>query len=279
MNSVDLSFLPSLSRSRRSLALQLAASLCSAGLPFLASGCAHWESTSVQTQAITPIVARASSEEDVLQLPEVKEETLAAPTKLPTSTATARTATEAAPSKVLPINLDTVLQLAEVQNGQVNQARSRVEEAFAEKDLAAKAWLPSLNIGTEYTRHEGGIANENGTITRSSFSTLFGGFDVSSRLDLRNAVFLKVNAERQVWQQKGELRRITSETLLDAASTYVDLLAISTGEVIAVSLQKDLERLLERAQKLASTEPEARVEVARIQAQIKGREQTILELR
>src|SRR5207245_5423615 len=77
----------------------------------------------------------------------------------------------AAEENRLPINLDTVFHLAEEQNSQVALARARVQEACAAKDIAATSWLPSLNVGTTYFRHEGGIANENGTITRSSFGT------------------------------------------------------------------------------------------------------------
>lgn len=183
------------------------------------------------------------------------------------------------PVKPLPINLDTVLRLAEEQNTHVAVARAQVEAAFAEKDLAAKNWLPSLNLGASYYRHEGGISNEDGSFTHSSFGNLWGGLDISSRLDVREIVYQQVNAERQIWQQKGEMRRISNETMLEAANTYLDLLAARTGESIAMALQKDLEALLARAKRLAVSEPGSRVEVARIQAQITGRQQTIMELR
>jgi outer membrane protein TolC len=182
-------------------------------------------------------------------------------------------------AKALAINLDTVLRLAEEQNARIAGARARIEEAFAAKDVAALAWLPSLNVGPSYFRHEGGISNENGTITVSSWSSLFAGLEINSRLDLREAVYLKVNAERQVWQQKGELQQITSETLLEASTTYIDLLTARTGEAVALSLQKDLDRLLTRAKKLAEVDKGAEVEVARIQAQVKGNQQASVELR
>jgi outer membrane protein TolC len=198
----------------------------------------------------------------------------ASPAELPPSV-------EPAPEtpKALAINLDTVLRLAEEQNAKVAGARARVDEAFATQDVAATSWLPSLNVGPSYFRHEGGISNEDGTLTHSSFSSLFAGLDISGKLDLREAVYQQVNAERQLWQHKGELRQITSETLLDAATTYVDLLSARTGEAIALSLQKDLEKLLGRTQKLAGVEKAATVEVARIQAQLKGSQRAILELR
>ncbi len=277
MDCVDLSCSPRFSKARRYRVGRLAASLCAAGLPFVGAACAHWDSSAAVSQPAA-VVARASGEDDALQLPDAKEERLAPPTKIP-ETSRAKPAAEIGPVKVLPINLDTVLHLAEVQNGQVSQARARVEEAFAEKDLAAKAWLPNVNIGTEYTRHEGGIANEDGTITISSFSTLFAGLDITGKLDLRTAVFLKINAEREVLQQRGELRRITSENLLEATSTYVDLLAVRTGQAINASLKKDLQDLLERAEKAVKADIGASVEAARVRAQLRARDEVDIELR
>jgi outer membrane protein TolC len=188
-------------------------------------------------------------------------------------------AKDAATPNLLAINLDTVFRLAEDQNVQMALARARVREATAESNIAALSWLPSVDIGTVYYRHEGGIADFEGNLIHSSFGTLFGGLELASRLDLREAVYQRVNAERQLWQQKGELRRITTETLLDAANTYVDLLAARTGEAISTAMEQYLQNLLRRAQKRASAEPGARVEVDRIQAQLKGRDQIELDLR
>lgn len=240
-------------------------------LPFLGMGCAQlispWGSS-------VPVVhvARASGADEMTRSPS------RAAASLPAMDSSA----EAAPPvtlKSLAINLDTVFRLAEDQNTQVALARARVCEASAERGIAATSWLPRLDVGTAYRRHEGGIANEDGSLTHSSFGRLFGGVELTGRLDLREAVYQKVNAERMLWQQQGELRRITSETLLDAAGTYVDLLAARTGEAIADSRQKDLHDLHVRAQKLATTEPGAKVEVARIEAQLRGRDQVMLEMR
>jgi hypothetical protein len=89
----------------------------------------------------------------------------------------------------------------------------------------------------------------------------------------------QLEAEGKIWQQQVELSRVTSETLLDATGTYVDLLAARTGEAIALDLQKRLQDLHERAQKLAKTERGARVEVERIQAQLSSQQRTLADLR
>ena len=139
-------------------------------------------------------------------------------------------------TRQIPVNLDSVLRLANDQNLRVQMAREKVQEAFAGKDLAAKAWLPDLWIGTSYYRHEGANQNPDGSvISNASFGSLFAGGQLQAKLDLRDLVFQKINAERAVWQQKGELARITNEQLLDAATTYVDLLAAKAGEAISLS--------------------------------------------
>jgi outer membrane protein TolC len=178
----------------------------------------------------------------------------------------------------LPIGLDTVLRLAEQQNGQVALAREKVREAYATKDLAGSAWLPTIQAGTAYFRHEGGIQNEDGTLTHSSFGNLFAGMDFYGRLDLREAVFAQVNAERQVWQQKGELSRVTSEVLLEAASTYIDLLAARTGEAVGLQLLKYEEEILEQARGLAKADPGGQIQVEAIEAEVFGIRQATAKL-
>jgi outer membrane protein TolC len=157
-------------------------------------------------------------------------------------------------AKPLPISLDAVFHLAEEQNGQIAVARERVTEAYASKDLAKSSWLPEVYAGPAYYRHEGGIQNQNGTLTISSTGALFGGMELYSRLDLREAVFAKVNAQRQLWQQKGELSRITNEMLLDAAGTYIDLLTARTAEAIAHDLEKSQQELLQEVEDIAKEE-------------------------
>src|SRR5262249_10674262 len=92
------------------------------------------------------------------------------------------------------------------------------------------------------------------------------------------AAYLRIQAQRQVWQQRGELSRITSETLLDAASTYIDLLAARTGEAIGQEQLRYLQGLLERAEKVAATVGGAKVQVARVGAEISSRRQTVVTL-
>ena len=187
-------------------------------------------------------------------------------------------AAPAADHQVLSLTLESVLRLAEEHNPQMALARERVNQAFAEKDLADKRWLPDINVGTGYYRHEGGIQDQEGTLIRSSTGAMIAGADLAARVDLRAAAYAKLDAARRTWQQKGELRRVTAEVLLDAAGTYVDLLAAHTGLAIAHSLDGDLKSLQTRAQKLANLERGARVEVVRIDGELTGQAQLVRKL-
>jgi outer membrane protein TolC len=179
----------------------------------------------------------------------------------------------------LPISLDTLLRLAEDQNAQIGQARARVQEAFAEQAIAKTKWLPDVLVGPSYWRHEGGNQNPDGTFVRSSFSGMFAGMEIEGKLDIREVAYQQVNAQRKVWQQQGDLARISNETLLDAANTYIDLLTARTGEAIARELDRKLQALLKDAEKLAEVEKPARAEVARIQSEISSQQQMMFKLR
>ena len=93
--------------------------------------------------------------------------------------------------------------------------------------LADLAWLPNVYVGTSYWRHDGGIQNEDGTLTRSSFNSLYAKTEIHVELDAKEAAYQKVNASRQIWQRKGELSKITSETLLDAAWKRGDKIVVN----------------------------------------------------
>jgi outer membrane protein TolC len=186
----------------------------------------------------------------------------------------------AAQEKVVPINLDTVFRLAEEQNAQVAVAREKLNESERQQSIAAKAWLPKVYAGMAYYRHEGGIQNEDGTLTHSSSGALLFGLDLHSELDLRELTYQRVSAERNTWQQRGEVSRVTSETLMEAVTTYLDLLAARRGEAVVRELEKYLIDAQERAEKLAMPEDRAaRMLVEAARAEVSGRRQAIAKLR
>lgn len=171
--------------------------------------------------------------------------------------------------RAVPISLDTVLRLAQQQNRQITMAQAKLEEAFADQALAdKKRWLPDVFLGAGYYRHEGGIQDFQGNLVHSSYGSILSGVQLTGKLDPRENLLTRVDAERKVWQQKGELSKLSSENLLDAATTYIDLLAARAGEAVARESEASLAGLLESARKLAEIEPGMRVEVSRIETEL-----------
>jgi outer membrane protein TolC len=172
--------------------------------------------------------------------------------------------------KVLPISLDTVFRLAQDQNATIRLARLRLSEAEVGEELARKGWLPQIYVGMGYYRHEGGIQDFFGNLIHSSYGSMLAGTEIQGCLDPRDVAFRRVDAERKVWQQRGELSKLTSENLLDAASTYIDLLAARASESLAVTIEKQLTDLLVQANALAKVDKGLQFEVERVEAELRA---------
>lgn len=262
MNRVRLCSLPRLLRWG-----WLAAGLCAVGLPLLGLGCAQ------QSGAISERLILGSGS----SAPSVQTSSYQSASPIRQVSAEEPFSDEKK-FKRLPITLDTVLRLAEEQNHQIGIGRERLNEAFAEKNIAAMSWVPNLYLGTSYYRHEGGIQTETGTFVDSSFGALFNGLELNGRFDVRDVAFQKINAERKVWQQKGELRKITSETLLEAANTYIDLLLARSSIATARRMEQYYIVLLNRAKELAKADKAASVLVEALEAEKKGHQHAVTKV-
>jgi outer membrane protein TolC len=270
----------------RRLRLRMLTAGLATGLPLLAAGCQHplaglLEGGHVLTR---PLVQPASQAAEVVQAsfrgtrgPEV----LPAPHELGSARNQPPPPAPAASGKMLPITMDTVLRLAEEQNAQVALAREKLNESLAQQALASKSWLPQTTAGIGYYRHEGGIQAPNGQLLNSSFGSLFPGLELRSEIDLKEAAYHRVNAERQHWQTRGELSRITSETLVEAGSAYIDLLTARRGEAVARELEKYQQQLLEQALKIYADDKTAAVAalVASVRAELLDRQRLLAKLR
>ncbi len=181
--------------------------------------------------------------------------------------------------KIIPVGLDTVFRLADDRNGQIQIARLRLGEAEVGQELARKAWLPQLNVGTTYFRHEGGLPDFYGNLVNSSWGAMFAGLDLRGRIDPREIAFQRIDAERKVWQQRGELSKLTNEKLLDAASTYIDLLTVRASAGLAATIDKQLVALEKQAGTLAKLDPGMRIEVDRVEAELRAHRMVVRKLK
>src|SRR5437764_868782 len=74
-----------------------------------------------------------------------------------------------------PIDLNTALRLAGVQNPELNIARQRVVESVALRQIAAAQILPTLNGGMNYDNHTGVLQQSNGNILSLNRSAVYVG--------------------------------------------------------------------------------------------------------
>lgn len=177
----------------------------------------------------------------------------------------------------VPICLDAVLRLAQDKNGQVRLARMKLADAETDQQWANKIWLPDLSTGMAAYRHDGGIQDFKGNVIRSDYSSAIAGLEITGRYDPKEILFRRLEAERKVWTQKGELSKLTSDNLLDASTTYIDLLSARTGIVVSQETEQRLKELLEQAVALAKVDPGTRVEVSRIETELMA--QTVLTVK
>jgi outer membrane protein TolC len=235
---------------------RLSLRLCAAGLPALGLACAPavLDLVGGATAAEPPAAVRGAAGEQAEVI--IVEKQDAAPQAGKVEAPAADTLPPVGPilppkppAKVVPITLDTVFRVAEQQNPKVRLAREKVNGACADEQVAQYAWLPHLYAGPSYWRHEGGIQNPDGTFVHSSNGAGWGGTEIVGQFDVHEIAYQRVQACREVWQNKTELSQVTSQQLLDATQTYIDLLAARSGELVSRRLHDRLEELLNKVKK------------------------------
>jgi outer membrane protein TolC len=147
--------------------------------------------------------------------------------------------------EVLAIDLPTALRLANAANPTIALARERVVEAYARLRQAQVLWLPTLQTGPAYTRHDGRLQNSRGDVFSVSKSSIFEGGGAVLSVGTSDALFAPLIARRLVEAQVGASRAVRDEVQLQAALTYLDLvqvyaaLAINTETLARVKQMTD----------------------------------------
>jgi len=146
----------------------------------------------------------------------------------------------AAPAKLLSLDLLAVLRLTEEHNAQIALHREKVHEAEVQAEPKCGPIMACLADCLLPTR--------------------------------------RLKLDSNVWEQRAELSRVTSETLQDAGNTYVDLVTARRGEAIARELEVYQLAVLERAEKMKKIDVKANVLVESVQTEVTGRRQALARL-
>ncbi len=137
------------------------------------------------------------------------------------------------------IDLGSALGMAGGSAWTVQLARQRTVEAHANLTSARALWLPTLQFGIGWNRHDGRIQATEGQVINTDRSSLFvgggatlgapvaggsgGPFRLFADLALADAYFEPKIARRMLYAQKAGVTVAKNQALRDAGSAYVDL--------------------------------------------------------
>jgi outer membrane protein TolC len=155
-----------------------------------------------------------------------------------------------------PIDLDTALRLAGVQNPELNAARQRVLESVALRQLAAARFLPSINPGMNYDTHTGNLQQSNGNILSVQRSAVYvgaGSNAVAAGTVNIPGVFLGGNTaigifnylqSRQLVQQReAENIAVRNQVFLRVALAYSELIRAEGRHAVNVQALEEVTRV------------------------------------
>lgn len=167
----------------------------------------------------------------------------------------------------LPITLPAALTLTGANALDIQIADERVRAATAQLERAKVLWLPNLNLGVDYFRHDGQIQDIVGTVFTTSRSSLLLGAGPQAVVSTADAVFAPLAARQVARAAWFDAQASRNDTTSSVAVAYFDVQQ-ARGEVAgAVESLRRAEDLVARTEKLApDLAPELEVNRARTEA-------------
>ena len=120
-----------------------------------------------------------------------------------------------------PINLATALRLADARPLLVAAAQASVWVAEAQLTRAKVLWVPTLNLGFDYIRHDGGGPDFNkGIMTAPSVNFFYGGAGMWQNVALTDAIFEPLVARQVLNSRHADIQAAKNDSLLMTADAY-----------------------------------------------------------
>lgn len=169
--------------------------------------------------------------------------------------------------KALPITLSTALQLAQASPLDIQIAEERIRASAAQYDRARVLWLPNINTGVDYFRHDGQIQDVVGNVFSTDKSTLLLGVGPQAVVSLSDAVYAPLVARQVLNSSDAGAQTVRNDTTLSVALAYFNVQQ-ARGEVAgAVESLRRAEDLVARTTKLApDLTPEVEINRAKTEA-------------
>ena len=143
-----------------------------------------------------------------------------------------------------PINLATALRLSDARPLMVAAAQASVWVAEAQLTRAKVLWVPQLNIGFDYIRHDGGGPDFNkGIMTAPSVNYFYGGAGLWQIQALTDVVFEPLAARQVLNSRQADIQSAKNDSLFMTADAYFRVhqyRGMYAGALYAVELGHDL---------------------------------------
>ena len=143
-----------------------------------------------------------------------------------------------------PINLATALRLSDARPLMVAAAQASVWVAEAQLTRAKVLWVPQLNMGFDYIRHDGGGPDFNkGIMTAPSVNYFYGGAGLWQIQALTDVVFEPLAARQVLNSRQADIQSAKNDSLFMTADAYFRVhqyRGMYAGALYAVELGHDL---------------------------------------
>ena len=174
----------------------------------------------------------------------------------------------------LPINLAAAMQLSGVRPLDIAAAMAQVQQALALQLQAKVLWIPTLNGGVAYFRHDG-VQQDifTGPNFRKGLQSFFVGGGPSLSVGLTDAIFSPLAARRVVASRRADLQAARNDVLLTVAQAYFDVQA-ARGRLLGVGATIVRAELLVNFTKGLAPSLIAPLEINRAQAELQSLRQS-----
>ncbi|WP_422927932.1 TolC family protein [Singulisphaera sp. PoT] len=174
----------------------------------------------------------------------------------------------------LPINLATAMELAGVRPLDIATATAQVEQALAQLLQAKVLWVPNLNGGVDYFRHDGKQQNlfTGGLFQKGRQSSFVGG-GPSASFALTDAIFSPLAARRVVAARRADLQAARNDALYNVTQAYYDVQA-ARGRILGAQASIIRADLLVNFAKGLAPSLIAPLEINRAKAELQSLRQT-----
>jgi outer membrane protein TolC len=165
--------------------------------------------------------------------------------------------------------------LANARSLDIAVASERIRLAAAQLERAQVLWLPSIQVGVDYFRHDGRIQDVQGNVFDTSKSSFMLGAAPNAIFALSDAIFGPLAARQVVQARQAGLQAATNDTLLAVAEAYFNVQQARGQLAGALDATRRAEELLAITEKVLAQGRAPQVEVVRVRAELARRRQDV----